>query len=64
VDLGIYRDFRTERKSFTFRAEMSNAFNLVNLSNPGTNAGSTSTFGKTATTNAMRQAQLGLRFAF
>ena len=36
VDLGIYRDFRiTERKSLTFRAEMSNAFNLVNLSNPG-----------------------------
>jgi hypothetical protein len=65
VDLGIYRDFRiAERKSLTFRAEMSNAFNLVNLSNPGTNAGSSSTFGKISTANAMRQVQLGLRFAF
>lgn len=54
----------TERKSLTFRAEVSNAFNLVNLSNLGTNAGSTSTFGKVSTTNAMRQVQLGLRFAF
>jgi hypothetical protein len=43
---------------------MSNAFNLVNLSNPGTNAGSSSTFGKISTANAMRQVQLGLRFAF
>jgi len=65
VDLGIYRDFRvSERKSLTFRAEMSNAFNLVNLSNPGTNAGSPSNFGKITTANPMRQVQLGLRFAF
>jgi hypothetical protein len=65
VDLGIYRDFRVaEAKTLTFRAEMSNAFNLVNLSNPGTNAGSSSTFGKITTANPMRQVQLGLRFAF
>jgi hypothetical protein len=43
---------------------MSNAFNLVNRSNPGTNAGSTSTFDKISTANAMRQVRLGLRFAF
>ena len=65
VDMGIYRDFRiTETKSLTFRAETSNAFNLVNLSNPGTNAGSTSTLGKITTGNPMRQVQLGLRFRF
>jgi len=43
---------------------MSNAFNMVNLSNPRTNAGSSSTFGKITTANPMRQVQLGLRFAF
>ena len=59
VDMGIYRDFRiTEGKTLTFRTEMTNAFNLVNLSNPGTNAGSSSTFGKITTANAMRQVQL------
>jgi hypothetical protein len=65
VNLGVYRDFRiTERKRLTFRTEMSNAFNLVNQSSPGTNAGSTSTFGNISTTIAMRQVQFGLRFAF
>jgi hypothetical protein len=49
VDLGIHRDFRINER---------------NLSNPGTKAGSTSTFGKISTTNAMRRVQLGLRFAF
>lgn len=65
VDLGIYREFRiAEGKSLMFRTEMTNAFNMVNLSNPGTNAGSTSNFGKVTTANAMRQLQLGLRFTF
>src|SRR5713226_693290 len=53
VDLGIYREFRiSEGKSLMFRTEMSNAFNLVNLSNPGTNAGASATFGKITTGNA------------
>ena len=44
VDMGIFRAFRvTESKSLQFRAESTDAFNLVNLSNPGTNAGSPST---------------------
>ena len=51
-------------KNVMFRSEMSNAFNLVNLSNPGTSAGSSSTFGKVSTANAMRQVQLGLRLRF
>ena len=36
----------------------------VNLSNPGTNLNSGSTFGKITTANAMRQVQLGLRLTF
>ncbi len=65
VDMGIYRDFRiTEGKTLTFRTEMTNAFNIVNLSNPGTNAGALSTFGRITTANPMRQVQLGLRFKF
>ena len=41
VDLGIFRDFRpAEKMTLQFRGEMSNAFNLVNLSNPGTGSSS------------------------
>src|SRR5581483_8004764 len=37
VDLGIFRDFKPrEKMTLQFRGEMSNAFNLVNLSNPST----------------------------
>jgi hypothetical protein len=66
VDLGIYREFRlTERGlRLMFRSEMSNAFNLVNLSNPGTSLGSTSTLGRITTGGPMRQVQLGLRLTF
>ena len=65
VDLGIYREFRiAEGKSVMFRTEMSNAFNLVNLGNPGTTAGTSSTFGRISSGNPMRQVQLGLRFRF
>lgn len=65
VDLGIFRDFNlAERKKLQFRAEMTNAFNLVNLSAPGTNQNSTSTFGIVRTARNMRQVQLGLRFSF
>jgi len=65
VDMTIARSFRlTESKSLQFRAEATNALNLVNLSNPGTNANTASTFGKVTTANPMRQLQLGLKFVF
>ncbi len=65
VDMTIARTFRiAEQKSLQFRAEATNALNLVNLSNPGTNANSSSTFGKITTARPMRQAQLGLKFVF
>jgi outer membrane receptor protein involved in Fe transport len=65
VDLGIRREFHPrERMILMFRGEMSNAFNLVNLSNPGTSLNSSSTFGKITTAGNMRQVQLGLRLTF
>jgi len=65
VDMGIFREFRPrERMRLMFRGEMTNAFNLVNLGNPGTSLSSTSTFGKITTGQPMRQVQLGLRLAF
>jgi hypothetical protein len=61
----IARSFRlTEHKSLQFRGEATNALNLVNLSNPGTTANTTSTFGKITTARPMRQAQLGLKLVF
>ena len=65
VDMTIARTFKlSERKSLQFRGEATNALNLVNLSNPGTNANSATTFGKITTARAMRQAQLGLKLVF
>jgi hypothetical protein len=65
VDMGIFREFRmTESKKLQFRAEATNALNMVNLSAPGTNANSPSTFGIITTANPMRQVQLGLRFQY
>jgi hypothetical protein len=65
VDMGIFRDFHPREKiRLTLRGEMTNAFNLVNLSNPGTGLNSSSNFGKVTTANAMRQVQLGLRMTF
>ena len=65
VDMGIFREFHPrEKMRLMFRAEMTNAFNLVNLGNPGTNLSSTSTFGKITTGQPMRQVQLGLRLTF
>ncbi|MGH9672104.1 MAG: carboxypeptidase regulatory-like domain-containing protein, partial [Bryobacteraceae bacterium] len=65
VDLGIFRDFRLhEQKRVQFRAEMSNAFNLVNLSNPGTGQNNSTNFGRITTAGPMRQVQLGLRLTF
>jgi hypothetical protein len=65
VDMGIFREFKlTESKKLQFRAEATNAFNMVNLASPGTNANSPSTFGVITTANPMRQAQLGLRLQY
>jgi hypothetical protein len=66
VDLGIYREFRLNERGMKlmFRSEMSNAFNMVNLSNPGTNLGSTSNLARITTGGPMRQIQLGLRLTF
>lgn len=69
VDLAISRDFRlTERVRMRFRAEATNAFNHVNLGQPGASvpaAGSTSaSFGVITSANSMRKMQFGLRFTF
>ena len=45
VDMTIARSFRLdERRTLQFRGEATNAFNIVNLSNPGTNANTASTY--------------------
>lgn len=65
VDLSIRRSFRlTESKSLEFRGDATNAFNLVNLSNPGTSINSSSNVGRISSAGAMRQAQLGLKLKF
>ena len=65
VDLGIFRNFKiVERTQLQFRAELTNAFNLVNLSNPTANLNSTNLFGTIRTAGEMRQVQMGLRLLF
>jgi hypothetical protein len=65
VDMTIARTFRlTERFRLQFRGEATNAFNIVNLENPETNANTTATFGRVTTARPMRQAQLGLKLIF
>jgi hypothetical protein len=64
VDIALFRDFRLRNSlRLQFRAEMTNAFNLVNLSNPNNNLNS-SAFGTIRTADPMRQVQLGLRLWF
>ena len=69
VDLGLSRDFNlTERVRLRFRAEATNAFNHVNLGQPGASVpanGSTSaSFGVITSASAMRKMQFGLRLTF
>ncbi len=68
VDLAISREFRlNERIRLRFRAEGTNAFNMVNLGTPGNSvpSGATSTtFGIIRTGQAMRRLQMGLRLTF
>lgn len=64
VDLGIFRDFNfTERFRLQFRAEATNALNIVNLNNPVTSRNS-SQFGQIRDARTMREVQLGLRLTF
>jgi hypothetical protein len=63
-DLGLYRDFKLGGgREVQFRTEATNAFNMVNLSNPTTNVRS-ATYGQIRSARQMRQIQLGLRFSF
>jgi hypothetical protein len=69
VDLALSRDFSlTERVKLRFRAEATNAFNHVNLGQPGASVpatGSTSaSFGVITSANSMRKMQFGLRLTF
>ncbi len=64
VDLGLFRQFQVrEGLRLEFRAELTNAFNIVNLSQPNSNMNS-SGFGTIRTANQMRQTQFGLRLSF
>jgi hypothetical protein len=65
VDLSIRRAFRlSEKKTLEFRGDATNAFNIVNLGNPGTSINSTATVGRITTAGPMRQAQVGLKLKF
>jgi hypothetical protein len=64
VNLGIFRDFTIrEGMKLQFRAEATNAFNIVNLSGPETSIDS-DRFGEINSARGMREVQLGLRFSF
>jgi len=64
LDLGLFRDFKVrEALTLQFRCEVTNFFNLVNLSAPNTVRSSTA-FGTITAASPMRQVQLGLRLAF
>ena len=65
-DIGIMKRFRiTEQHFLQFRAEMFNAFNEVNLGNPGTRI-NTPAFGRITSTgvNDARTIQFGLKYGF
>jgi hypothetical protein len=68
VDLALSRDFRlSDRFNLRFRAEGTNAFNMVSLSQPGNSVPSgatTGTFGVVTSANSMRKLQFGLRLTF
>jgi hypothetical protein len=64
VDLNLARTFAlADRLQFQFRAEATNAFNIVSYSNPGATI-ATSTFGQVRTANTSRQIQFGGKFIF
>jgi hypothetical protein len=63
VDLGLFRDI-AGKLMLQLRAEATNVFNTVNLSNPGTGLNAPATFGKIRTARDMRRVQLGARLSF
>jgi hypothetical protein len=65
LDLALFRDFGLGRgMKLQCRLEATNAFNIVNLMDPGTNLNAPSTFGRIREARPMRQVQLGLRLSF
>ena len=65
VDLGLYRDIRLGgHMVLQLRGEATNAFNIVNLQNPGLGLNAPATFGKIRTARDMRRIQLGARLSF
>ncbi len=65
VDLGLFRDITLGgRTVLQLRAEGTNVFNIVNLSNPGVNISAPATFGKIRSARDMRRIQLGARLSF
>ena len=65
VDLAISRGFKIrERMTLQARGEFTNAFNLVNLSNPNGSLNNLSLFGHIINAREMRQVQVGLRLTF
>lgn len=64
LDAALMKNFHiTESRYFQFRLEAYNAFNRVNLGNPGTTLG-TSTFGRILGAGGARTVQIGLKFLF
>jgi hypothetical protein len=64
VDLGVSRDFRFERGiGLTFRADATNAFNMVSLNAPTANLGSGNN-GKITGATSPRLIQVGARITF
>jgi hypothetical protein len=65
LDLGLFKDIPLgARYRLQLRAEATNLFNTVNLSNPGTALNAPATFGKIRSARDMRRIQLGARFSF
>ncbi len=64
VDLGLFRQFKLkEEAKLEFRAEMTNALNVVNLNAPNTTYSSPS-FGTILSAGRMRESQVGMRLVF
>jgi hypothetical protein len=64
LDLALSRTFNIyENIKLQYRGEATNAFNIVNLSNPSATV-ATTTFGTITGAQSMRQIQMGLRLSF
>ncbi len=69
VDLALSRDFRfSETIKLRVRAEATNAFNMVNLGQPGNavpaNGSTSASFGVITSAGSMRKLQFGARLTF